>query len=93
MIGGASNAWMFIKFIPIVIAFILVIVALVYMPGTVTNKTKYVKQDDHDHVLGTSDLGPTITSLTFVMICLLISFGLNFKVVKEYMKGDQLISN
>jgi hypothetical protein len=62
--------------IPVLISFIFVIVALVYTPGTVTSKVKYVHADDRTTPLGLKDVAVTVSVLSFTLLMLLISIVL-----------------
>lgn len=66
---------------PVVISFILVIIALVFTPGTVTSKTKYVHADDRTTKLELKDVSITVSTLSFTLLMLLISFGLSVRSI------------
>jgi hypothetical protein len=67
--------------IPIVISFILVIVALVFTPGTVTSKGKFIHADGKTP-LGLSDVSVTVSTLSFTLLLLIISIVLIVRAPK-----------
>jgi hypothetical protein len=70
--------------IPVVISFILVIVALVFTPGTVTSKGKYLHADDRTTPLGLKDVAVTVSVLSFTLLMLIISIVLIMKGGKSH---------
>lgn len=69
--------------IPIVFSFILVIVALVFTPGTVTSKGKFIHADDGKTPLGLSDISVTVSTLSFTLLLLIISIVLIVRTPKQ----------
>jgi len=59
--------------ITVFISFVLVIIALVYTPGTVTSKGKFVHASDKTTPLGLKDVAITVSVLSFTLLMLLIS--------------------
>jgi len=64
--------------IPIIISFIFVIFSLVSMPGTVTQKDKYVHSDNKATPLSLSDVAMPVSLLSFTLCFLLIAIFLIF---------------
>lgn len=78
MIGGKGSGKKIIRLIPLVISLIFVIISLATMPGTIGNKTKYIKKDDNSHELALKDIAIPVSLLSFTLLLLIISIALNF---------------
>ena len=59
--------------IPVVISFVFVILALVYMPGTVTSKVKYVRKDNYEKDLKEDGIQIPLGVLSGTLCLLLIA--------------------
>lgn len=71
-----------IKLVPLFIALIFVIVSLATLPGTIGNKTKYVKKDDPNSELALKDIAVPVSLLSFTLLLIIIAIALNFSSVK-----------
>ena len=74
--------------VPVVFSFILVIVALVFTPGTVTSKDKFVHSGDGRTPLGLKDVAVTVSTLSFTLLMLVISIVLIVKGGKPPAPGQ-----
>ena len=87
--GRSTTAGGIIKVAPIGVAFLFVVVSLAFIPGSAANKTKYVKKDDPNHVLGLKDISVPISLLSFTLLLLIIAIALNMKAVKDILNKDR----
>lgn len=88
-IGGAKNkASTILKVTPLFIALIFVIISLATIPGTIGNKTKYVKKDDPNSELKLKDIVIPISLLSFTLLLIIAGIVLNMKADKDYIKND-----
>jgi len=89
-IGGAKGkSGKILKVAPLFIALIFVIISLGTMPGTIGNKTKYVKKDDPNSELALKDIAVPVSLLSFTLLLIIVGIALNMKVVKEYINKTE----
>lgn len=86
--GGKNNASKILNIAPLIISLIFVIISVGTMPGTIGNKTKYVKKDDTESELKLSDVAIPVSLLSFTIVLIIISIALNMNNISDYVNSE-----